>query len=49
MLNYQSILPYEKNLRDKSPVPEGKDKKTRPSSFIKSQKRPKSVIGKNEE
>lgn len=49
MLNYQSLLPYEKNLRDKSPIPEGKDKRTRPSSFIKSQKRPKSTINKTEE
>lgn len=41
-LNYQSVKPYEKNLRDKSPLPPGEKKKT--GSFIKSQRRNQSVI-----
>lgn len=44
MLNYQTIKPFEKHLRDKSIIPG--QAKPKGKSFIKSNKRPKSVIGK---
>lgn len=45
VLNYSSVRPYEKHLRDKSPIPgKGKEKL---KSFIKTHKRTKSVIGKD--
>lgn len=46
VLNYSSIRPYEKHLRDVSPIND--KKKGKAKSFIKTKRRPKSVIGQKD-
>ena len=46
ILNYQSIKPYEKKLRDKSVLKTGKSKKVASKSIAKTPKKTKSVAVK---